>query len=188
MKNMTCKRNEMFAAVLAAGLLCCAVPAMAQEDAETAGTETGEPAVVFATTDLDGNPVTAEEIFSENKVTMVNLWGTFCGPCINEMPDLEELSGRLADKDCGIIGVVIDIAGPDDTAHIEAAKEIEADTGVTYLSILPWAGIDEMMPAQFVPTTYFVDADGQIVGEAAVGARGADEYEALLDEVLAQQP
>ena len=188
MKNMTCKRNEMFAAVLAAGLLCCAVPAMAQEDAETAGTETGEPAVVFATTDLDGNPVTAEEIFSENKVTMVNLWGTFCGPCINEMPDLEELSGRLADKDCGIIGVVIDITGPEDTAHIEAAKEIEAETGVTYMSILPWAGIDEMMPAQFVPTTYFVDADGQIVGEAAVGARGADEYEALLDEVLAQQP
>ena len=118
MKNMTCKRNEMFAAVLAAGLLCCAVPAMAQEDAETAGTETGEPAVVFATTDLDGNPVTAEEIFSENKVTMVNLWGTFCGPCINEMPDLEVLNGRLADKGCAMIGIVCDVIDSADTARM----------------------------------------------------------------------
>ena len=142
-------------------------------------------ALAFETTDLEGNAVRSEDIFSENRLTMVNLWGTFCGPCIGEMPDLEELNARLKDKDCAVIGVVIDVPSADDSAMIQTAEEIIADTGVTYLNLLPWEGMDAALPSQFVPTTYFIDANGQIVGEAAIGARGADEYEALIDEVLA---
>ena len=156
------------------------------EPAKTTAEEGG--VIAFETTDLDGNTVRSEAIFAGNKLTMVNMWGTFCGPCINEMPDLQELSERLAEKDCGIIGVVIDVDGPEDEAHIGAAKEIMADTGVTYLNLVPWEGVEKVLPAQFVPTTYFIDSNGQIVGEAAVGARGADEYEALLDDVLARLP
>ena len=140
--------------------------------------------IVFETTDLDGNPVKSEDIFSKNKITMVNIWGTFCGPCINEMPDLEVLNGRLADKGCAMIGIVCDVIDSADTARMEAAKEIIADTGVTYVNLIPWEGMDEALAAAFIPTTYFIDSSGCIVGEAAVGARGADEYEALLDEVL----
>ena len=140
--------------------------------------------VEFETTDLDGNKINSADIFSKNKITMINLWGTYCGPCINEMPDLETLSKRLEEKGCGIIGIVIDIAGSNDTSHIEAAKAIIRDTGVTYLNMLPFSGIDSMMPAEFIPTTYFVDQEGNIVGSPAVGARGADDYEALIDQLL----
>ena len=140
--------------------------------------------VIFETTDLDGNTVLSEEIFRENTLTMVNLWGTYCGPCINEMPELEELYGRLKEKNCDIIGIVCDVRGQDDSAGIAAAQEIIEDTGVTYRNLLPWEGMDQVFPAQFIPTTYFVDSDGQVVGEAAIGARGADEYEALVDELL----
>ena len=142
-------------------------------------------AVAFETVDLDGNPVRSADIFSQNKLTMVNIWGTFCGPCINEMPDLEVLNGRLADKGCAMIGVVCDVAGTGDTAHIEEAKDIVADTGVTYRNLLPWDGFDAALPAEYIPTTYFVDSEGRLVGEPAVGARGADDYEALLDAALA---
>ena len=86
--------------------------------------------ISFETTDLDGNAVTAEELFSQHKLTMINLWGTYCGPCIGEMPDLEILSQRLAEKDCAIVGVVVDVAGLEDTARLETAREIIADTGV----------------------------------------------------------
>ena len=68
---------------------------------------------------------------------------------------------------------------------LRTAKDIIADTGVTYLNLLPWDGIDNDMPAQYIPTTYFVDSSGRIVGEAAIGFRGADQYEALLDAALA---
>ena len=162
----------------------------AAESSETAEAfETSQAAaayqgISFETTDLDGNAVTAEELFSQHKLTMINLWGTYCGPCIGEMPDLEILSQRLAEKDCAIVGVVVDVAGLEDTARLETAREIIADTGVTYLNLFPWYTLMEDFPAQFIPTSYFVNSEGQIVGEAAIGARGVDDYEALIDELL----
>ena len=141
----------------------------------------------FETTDLEGNTVRSEDIFSENRITMVNIWGTFCGPCISEMPSLEELNGRLDEKDCGVIGIVCDVAGHEDTGQIETAKEIIGTTGVTYQNLLPWDGFDEALPAMFIPMTYFVNAEGQLTGEPSVGAKGADEYEALVDEILQKQ-
>ena len=164
--------------------------AEAAESSETAeASETSQAAaayqgISFETTDLDGNAVTAEELFSQHKLTMINLWGTYCGPCIGEMPDLEILSQRLAEKDCAIVGVVVDVAGLEDTARLETAREIIADTGVTYMNLFPWYTLMEDFPAQFIPTSYFVNSEGQIVGEAAIGARGADDYEALIDELL----
>ena len=140
--------------------------------------------VSFDTLDLDGNPVNSEELFKNNIITMVNIWGTFCGPCINEMPDLQTLNQRITEKGCTVVGIVCDVQGIADTGQIQAAKDILEDTGVTYLNLLPWNGFDTAFPAQFIPTTYFVDSKGQIVGEAAVGSRGAEAYEALLDEVL----
>lgn len=137
----------------------------------------------FETVDLDGNPVRSEDIFSQHQLTMVNIWGTYCGPCIQEMPDLEVLNQRLADKNCAIIGILCDVYSPED-ATAQTAHDIISDTGVTYLNLLPWDGWSDALPAQFIPTTYFVDSQGRLVGEAAIGARGADDYEALIDEIL----
>ena len=153
--------------------------------AETAGQTGAGSAISFETTDLDGNPVSSADIFSRNRITMVNIWGTFCGPCINEMPDLEILNQRIGDKGCAIVGVVIDAGGDYQMEVIRAAEEIIKDTGVSYLNLLPWEDIDNQFPAQYIPTTYFIDPNGNIVGEAAVGSRGADDYEALIDEALA---
>ena len=153
------------------------------EPEETPKAEAGS-VITFETTDLDGNTVRSEDLFSAHRLTMVNLWGTYCGPCIGEMPDLEELNARLTDKDCGIIGIVCDAAGAEDQAHIDSAKEIVADTGVTYQNLIPWDGFSQALPSAFIPTTYFVDSKGQIAGEPAIGARGADDYEALIDALL----
>ena len=152
-------------------------------DAETLAAEGAESS--FETTDLAGNAVSSADIFSAHKLTMINIWGTYCGPCVNEMPDLEELNGRLAEKDCAIIGVVCDVRGSGDTKTIGIAKDIVSQTGVTYLNLLPWETFWDTFPAEFIPTTYFIDAQGNILGEPAVGARGADDYEALVDEILA---
>ena len=141
--------------------------------------------VVFETADLDGNPVNSAELFDAHALTMVNLWGTYCGPCISEMPDLAELSARLEEKNCAIIGVVVDASGRNQESVIESAREIIADTGVAYLNLLPWDGIAGDLPSQYIPTTCFIDAEGRIVGSAVIGSRGADEYEALIDDALA---
>ena len=140
--------------------------------------------VTFGTVDLAGNPVNSAELFSQYELTMVNLWGTFCGPCKQEMPGLETLYQAMKERNIAVIGVVVDIAGPDDRELIEEAEEIAARTGVTYPNLLPWDGIDTSMPSMYIPTTYFVDPEGHIVGEAAVGARGPEAYESLIEEAL----
>lgn len=201
---MTKKMISIFApAILAAALAVMTAcggssvskPSEAAEKSETEATENetmitettvpvSDTAVSFETVDIDGNKVSSADIFSQHKITMVNIWGTFCGPCINEMPDLEILNSRLAEKDCAIIGIICDVQGPDDEDVIADAREIIGTTGVTYLNLLPWPQFFDVFPAMYVPTTYFVDSSGQIIGEEAVGAGGADDYEALVDELL----
>ena len=93
--------NKKLISILAAILLMTALAACGGLGKAASGTEKApdKNAVIFETTDIDGNQVSSADIFSQHKITMVNIWGTFCGPCIDEMPDLEVLSGRLAEKD-----------------------------------------------------------------------------------------
>lgn len=51
----------------------------------------------FDCKDLKGNRVT-EEIFKDYSLTMINVWGTFCSPCVGEMPDIEKLYQYYQDK------------------------------------------------------------------------------------------
>jgi thiol-disulfide isomerase/thioredoxin len=142
--------------------------------------------ISFETTDLAGNPVKSDELFSPYELTMINLWGTFCGPCIQEMPGLETLYQTMKAKKVNVIGVVLDISGPNDKGLIEEAEDIISTTGVKYMNLLPWDGIDAALPATAIPTTYFVDSQGQLVGRPAVGSRSAAAYEGLIDSVMAQ--
>ncbi len=182
MKRLVCIFTAL---VLMAALAACGAEPEAVQDPEEPAAESEAVQVMFATEDLSLEPVTSEELFAGNKVTMINVWATFCGYCIEEMPDLEELSGRLQEKGCGIIGVVGDVEGVNDEGHIQEALEILESTGVTYPNLLPWDNWEYMLPVPGFPTTFFVDSEGNIIGEPAVGARGADDYEALLDEALA---
>ena len=134
----------------------------------------------FTTTDLDGNTITSDEIFSKNEVTMVNVWATWCVYCVDELPELEVLNSELADKDCAIIGVLGDDGLDDET--LQLGKEILKDSGVTYLNILPWEGWDYLKPEAW-PTSYFVNRAGYIVGTPVQGAR-FDMYESRIDSIL----
>ena len=179
----------MILALMLALTACGSGPAAEEPssgDGGTAAEATAEEIapVMFATEDLSLEPVTSEQLFADNKVTMINVWATFCGYCIEEMPDLEILKGRLEEKGCGLIGVVGDIEGIRDQEHLQDALEIVEATGVTYPNLLPWEGFETMLPVPGYPTTFFVDSEGNLIGDPAVGARGAKDYEALVDEAL----
>lgn len=64
--------------------------------------------VSFETVDLDGNPVTSEELFVDHDVTVINIWATWCINCKQEMEELEALNKEWADKGCQIIGICDD--------------------------------------------------------------------------------
>ncbi|MBE7009301.1 MAG: TlpA family protein disulfide reductase [Ruminococcaceae bacterium] len=139
--------------------------------------------VSFETTDINGETVTSAELFGGCKITMVNLWMSWCGPCVREMPELEKLNKSFADKDCQIVGILLD---GDDADALAEGLDIVADTGVTYPVLKPFEGIDDMLPTQAYPTTYFVDSEGRVLGEPVIGA-DVEKYQTVLDSLLRQQ-
>lgn len=142
----------------------------------------GSGQISFVATDLEGNEVNSEELFASSEVTMINIWGTFCGPCIEEMPELEKIHQEYADKGAAIVGLVID-APAGDEALTEEAKRIVKETGVTYPSLLAWEGVDSQLAANAVPTTYFVDSEGNLIGDPIIGA-DPEGYRNALDQLL----
>ena len=136
----------------------------------------------FTTQTLDGEEVT-QDIFAEADLTMVNIWGTFCGPCINEMPGLGEISREYEDKGFQIIGMLCDVTAPGDETALEIVNETQADYMHVVASDDLMSGILQYVTS--VPTTIFVDKEGNMVGEAQMGSRDKDSWELLINNLLA---
>ena len=154
-----------------------------ENDAQTASFQN------FTTTDLDGNEVT-QEIFAGADLTMMNVWATFCDPCIREMPELGELSTDYKDKNVQIIGVAFDTLNQDMSIYqeqVDLAKEIAEKTGANYLHLIPSADLLQagLMDIVGVPTTFFFDKDGNQVGEPVVGSKNKEVWASIIDERLA---
>lgn len=165
-------------------------PQTTQTEGETTqSADTAQPGILSAFTaqDLQGNGVN-QEILKGKKLTMVNVWATFCGPCINEMPDLGALAQEYADKGVQIVGLLSDANASDGSvsaSQVELAQEIVDATGANYLHIIPG---EDMMGLLYqitsVPTTFFVDETGKQVGTAYVGAKSKDAWAAIIDQML----
>ena len=137
----------------------------------------------FETVDLAGNTVT-NEIFSTKDLTVVNLWGTYCGPCINEMPELAEWSASMPEN-MQLIGLVSDLYSADDAETLELAQAICEATGAeVYTSLVANEYFTDLLSGVVgVPTTFFVDSTGAIVGDPIVGAN-VPGCKAAVEELL----
>ena len=136
----------------------------------------------FATQDLAGNAVTGD-IFAQKDITVVNFWGTFCGPCISEMPELGEWAREMPDN-VQIIGIVTDVMAGDERG-IQKAIKITEKAQADFTNLL----MDEALSAYCasvivgVPTTILVNREGVIVGDAIVGAY-VDGYKQAVEAAL----
>lgn len=142
----------------------------------------------FTAIDLAGQEVDSS-IFKNKKLTMINIWATFCGPCINEMPDLEKLHQDYADKGFQIIGIVSDVTSFQDVYDetlINSAIDIVESTGVTYINLLPSDSLNKIKLSEVysVPETIFVDENGKIVGNSYIGSRSYEDWQNIIDKLL----
>ena len=136
----------------------------------------------FTTINLSGEQVTSE-IFAQKKITVLNIWGTFCPPCVDEMPELGNFSKQMS-SDVQLVGLVCDVSGIEDSKTIEAAKEILQKADANFLNIIPNKEIIPFLEKVVaVPTTIFLDSQGNIIGEPIVGA-DVEGYKKRLKELL----
>lgn len=135
----------------------------------------------FEAKDLHGTTIT-NDIFSHQQLTVVNIWGTFSGTCIKEMPDLERLSQELEGENVRIIGIVADM-------EIDNAQEITAAQGITYTNIIPDESLNNNLLSKYkyIPTTVFVDSEGRLLSTVISGSRNYDSHKAIINSILYKQ-
>lgn len=136
----------------------------------------------FKSKTLAGKDISSD-IFKDYKLTMINIWSTSCGPCIDEMPDLQKLHEEAKKENVNVIGVVSDTPNEDNEL---LAKEITKKQGAKFDNIIPDEKLSKWILENIdaAPTTIFVDKDGNIVSDALVGSQNKDAYMNNIKEVL----
>lgn len=135
----------------------------------------------FSTTDMDGKKVT-NEIFKAYDLTVVNFWATYCNPCIDELPELAKWKKELPDN-VNLIGLLVDVDDKESDQY-QLAGKIIGQTGADYQHLISTEAFDDIISnLAGVPTTFFVDKEGKIVGEPFAGA-DVDAYKQTVEEYL----
>ena len=139
------------------------------------------------TKDIHGKEFSSKD-FANYDLTMVNVFATWCTACIQEIPDLVEVQKEMQAKGVNIIGIVTDTV--DDTGEnqeaIEKAKLIQEKTKANYSFLMPdktnFNG--RLNGIQALPETFFVDKNGQIVGETYSGSHNKKDWTAIIEKEL----
>jgi thiol-disulfide isomerase/thioredoxin len=126
----------------------------------------------FNVMDLDGKAVKFSDY--RGKTVLLNIWATWCGPCIKEIPDLKEIYAQFKDKNVVVLGVLLDSESP------AAAKPIVLEQ--LRIDYPTWYGDDafaKQFGIQAFPTTVIIDKNGKIVSQN-VGLQNKERFINLL--------
>ena len=157
---------------------------------QAAASSQGEQAGIlssFSTTSLDGSDLD-QSMLEGYSLTMVNVWATYCKPCLSEMPDLGELADEYRDEGVQIVGLVSDVLNSDGSfsqEQLDTARDIVAETGADYPHLLPSQDLYGLLSQIYaVPTTFFVDSEGRQVGSAYLSAKEKDEWAEIIESMM----
>ncbi len=128
------------------------------------------------------------DFFAKNKLTMINVFSTSCNPCMEEMPHLFEISKEMKDKGFSVMPVLIDMdmeGNPDEDAK-NTMKELIKEKTDNFQVVFPDMNLLEnvVTRSDAIPYSIFVDKDGNVVGEAHLGSKSADEWRETINKTL----
>lgn len=182
-------RKKVWFGIIAAVMLMVCAGCSKKENSEVV------PKNLFAnleTVDFEGNKVTAD-IFKDNDLTVINTWATWCGPCVGEIPELQEVSDELEKEGTkvAIKGLVIEDGDKGIQAGLSEderknVQEVLDATKATYQQLL----VSEDLAASALgkqagfPTTYFVDSNGKMVGDPMTGSQDKAGWQKIIEKRL----
>lgn len=174
MKKSFCRLLSLVACMALIATLLCVSPASAEDFAFL-----GKPFPDFTATDTDGNTFTLSGALKDRQAVVINLWATWCGPCRNEFPFLEEAYEKYRDK------VAFIALSVEDKDTLETIAAYRSEMKLT----LPM-GRDEgrrLYTSDYgvaVPCTHVVDRFGNSVYCSYGAFYDALELELVLDAIL----
>jgi len=137
------------------------------------------PAPALAFSDLEGRPVALADF--RGRVVLLNLWATWCLPCVEEMPALDRLQARLGGADFEVVALSLDRGG---------RGQVEPFLGRLGLANLrgyldQGSAAMRALAVRGLPTTFLIDRQGRILGQVE-GAAPWDSPAAvrLIEHVL----
>ena len=157
---------------------------MQESEDEAEQQKTPAPLADLELTDQFGNTHTLSDY--KGKVIFLNFWATWCGPCRNEMPDIQKLYDEYSAQGEDAEVVILGIAGPG-IGQEESAEEIAdfmTENGYTYPVLMDTSG--EMFTQYGIsafPTTFMIDKDGNVYGYVP-GQMTEDIMRSIIDQTL----
>lgn len=123
----------------------------------------GQPMADFTLSDLQGNTVQLSAL--RGKVVFINVWATWCPPCVEEMPTIQRLHERLHSRGLETLAVSLDALGA------QVVAPFMRDYRLTFTALLDSKGtIERLYRTGGVPESFIVDKQGRLV-EKIVGPR-----------------
>lgn len=124
--------------------------------ATATGTEVGSLMPEYSAMWLDGSKFDLET--RRDKVVLLNVWATWCGPCVYEIPELQAIHDKYAPRKFEVIGVSVDESG------VEAVQQFVDEHEMRYpIALDPDGKLANMLQTSVLPTTVLLDRDGKIV-------------------------
>ena len=131
----------------------------------------------FTQPGLDGTPVSLLGEVSKSKITVIDFWASWCGPCRQEMPFMVELYGKYKDKGLNIIGISLD-------EDSDAWKAATQQLNIPWVQMSDLKGWENVIAKHFcvtsIPHTIVVDQQGKILKR---GLRSEKLEEFVVDQL-----
>lgn len=120
------------------------------------GVGKGTEAPDFTLTDLDGNEVTLSDLRGKN--VYLNFWASWCGPCIAELPDIEQVHQKYLEKDL----IVLTINTGEEK---ETVQKVIEEGGYTFTVLLDSNNLDtaRLYKTTSIPASIFINNEGKII-------------------------
>lgn len=162
--------KKIIALTLSVIMVCCClgITASSEPDMSIDGHGIGMSIDGFSTIDMYGNPVTSS-VLEQADVTIINYWATWCGPCVGEMPDLQEAHEYWsANPELGI--QILGAVSYGGSCNHDTALAFLENNGITYTNIEPDGILNAVFSRSgYIPQTLVVDRNGR-VWDHVVGA------------------
>ena len=138
-----------------------------EEDAERSNmTSNGQSFIDITIPSMDGGELKLSDIIRDNKLTLVDCWASWCGPCRAEMPNVVSLYEKYHKKGLEIVGISFD---EDETAWKNAVKTMH----MTWPQASELRSWDNIMTQKYgvtsIPYTILIDSNGTIIGQQLRG-------------------